>query len=83
MPSRMSRVPLFFARSSGVQAGVCARAITAWGDSVLATFRMQWIYRPGADLFVVYNESWDAPNFDDLRGRDRQIIVKFTYPLRY
>ncbi len=41
--------------------------------------RLHWIYKPGADLFVVYNENWMA---EDLRYRTsthRQIAVKFTY----
>ena len=41
--------------------------------------RLHWIYKPGADLFVVYNENWMA---EDLRQRfstHRQIAVKFTY----
>ena len=41
--------------------------------------RLHWIYKPGSDLFVVYNENWMA---EDLRYRTsthRQIAVKFTY----
>ena len=41
--------------------------------------RLHWIYKPGADLFVVYNENWMA---GDLRRRfstHRQVAVKFTY----
>ena len=41
--------------------------------------RFNWIYRPGEDLFVVYNQSWNAPGLSDLSKRDRQFIVKFTY----
>ena len=41
--------------------------------------RFNWIYRPGADLFVVFNQSWEAPSMSDLSTRDRQLIVKFTY----
>ena len=44
-----------------------------------ANVRFNWIYRPGADLFVVFNQTWDAPSFSDLDRRDRQVIVKFTY----
>ena len=42
-------------------------------------FRFNWIYRPGADLFVVYNQTWNAASFSDLATLDRQFIVKFTY----
>ncbi|MCZ6727726.1 MAG: hypothetical protein O7A98_10300, partial [Acidobacteria bacterium] len=24
--------------------------------------RFNWIYEPGADLFVVFNQSWNAPD---------------------
>jgi len=48
-------------------------------EEVSLNFRFNWIYRPGADLFVVYNQTWDAPSLSDLERRDRQLIVKFTY----
>ncbi len=41
--------------------------------------RFNWIYKPGADLFVVYNQRWDAPTFSSRETVDRQVIVKFTY----
>ena len=41
--------------------------------------RFNWIYRPGADLFVVYNENWTAPTLSRLETSRRQLIVKFTY----
>ena len=44
-----------------------------------ANLRFNWIYKPGADLFVVFNQSWDAPSLSALERRDRQVIVKFTY----
>ncbi len=37
-------------------------------ELVAANVRFNWIYRPGADLFLVYNETWDAP--DVQRHRD-------------
>jgi hypothetical protein len=51
-------------------------------DLVAANVRFNWIYRPGADLFVVYNESWDAPSFSARETSERQLIVKFTYLFR-
>jgi len=48
-------------------------------EELSLNFRFNWIYRPGADLFVVYNQTWDAPDVSDLEQRDRQLIVKFTY----
>ena len=44
-----------------------------------ANVRFNWIYRPGADLFVVYNHNWDAPSFTSRVTRVQQLIVKFTY----
>lgn len=52
-------------------------------ELLAANVRFNWIYRPGADLFVVYNQSWDAPTLGNLQRRDRKVIVKFTYPFRH
>ena len=41
--------------------------------------RFNWEYRPGADLFVVYNENWAAPTFSARETTRRQLIVKLTY----
>jgi hypothetical protein len=41
--------------------------------------RFHWIYRPGADLFVVYNENWTAPDLGARRSLGRQLIVKVNY----
>jgi hypothetical protein len=40
-----------------------------------------WVYRPGSDLYVVYNEGWetDVPGPEALRVRNRSLSVKFTY----
>jgi hypothetical protein len=51
-------------------------------DFLGANLRFNWSYRPGADLYVVYNETWDAPSLSDRATRDRQIIVKVTYLIR-
>lgn len=48
-------------------------------ELLAANVRLNWIYRPGADLFVVYNETWDAPTLGDTTSRDRRIILKLTY----
>ena len=48
-------------------------------EQLALNMRFNWIYRPGADLFVVYNESWHAPSLSDLTTRDRQVIVKWTW----
>jgi len=41
--------------------------------------RFNWLYRPGSDLFLVFNQNWHAPSLSDLSTADRQVIVKFTY----
>ena len=40
-----------------------------------------YIYRPGSDLYVVYNQGWetDLPGPRDLRVRNRSLAVKLTY----
>ncbi len=48
-------------------------------ELVAANVRFNWLYRPGSDLYLVFNQSWDAASLDDRRARDRQVIVKFTY----
>lgn len=48
-------------------------------DSLTMNLRANWHYRPGSDLFLVYNHGWDAPGFSDLRSQDRQVILKATY----
>jgi hypothetical protein len=48
---------------------------------VSLNLRFNWIYKPGADLFVVYNQNWIAPSLGDLSSRERQLILKFTYLL--
>lgn len=43
---------------------------------------MLWsIYRPGSDLYVVYNHGWETgiPGADRLRVRNRSLAVKLTY----
>jgi hypothetical protein len=61
-------------------------SVVQWNDldeTVGINLRFNWIYRPGSDLFVVYNHSWNAPELGDLSTRDRAIIVKFTYLFQF
>ena len=41
--------------------------------------RFNWIYKPGANLFVVYNHNWAAPTFSARETARRELIVKFSY----
>ena len=47
----------------------------------LFNFRLNYIFRPGDDLFVVYNESRNYGASATNRLQDRAFIVKFTYSL--
>lgn len=51
-------------------------------ESLGLNLRLNWHYKPGSDLFVVYNHGWDLPDldrFDDLASRSRQLVVKWTW----
>jgi hypothetical protein len=48
-------------------------------DFLSLNLRFNWLYRPGADLFIVFNQNWNAPSLSDLTAGDREVIVKFTY----
>ena len=48
-------------------------------ELVASNLRFNWHYRPGSDLFVVYNENWNAPTFSSREPQGRQLIVKLTY----
>jgi hypothetical protein len=49
-------------------------------EELALNLRLNWIYRPGADLFVVYNQTWLAPDgLSGLDSSDRRLTVKFTY----
>ena len=43
--------------------------------------RLNFLYRPGSDLYLVYDDSWreDAPGVPQLRNR--QLVLKLTYLL--
>ncbi len=48
-------------------------------DLLTLNSRLNWIYRPGADLFLVYNQDWGTGT--PSRPKNRAIILKFTYLL--
>ena len=48
-------------------------------ELLAANLRLGWTYRPGADLFLVLNQRWDAPALGLRTVRDRQAILKLTY----
>ena len=48
-------------------------------DLLTLNSRLNWIYRPGADIFLVYNQDWGTGTV--IRPKNRAIILKFTYLL--
>jgi hypothetical protein len=48
-------------------------------ELLAANLRLGWTYRPGADIFLVLNQRWDAPTLGLRTVRDRQAILKLTY----
>jgi hypothetical protein len=40
--------------------------------------RFNWHYRPGSDIFLVFNQTWDGPEVSSLNRRDRQLMLKVT-----
>lgn len=61
---------------------LAAAAFVQWSDSadlLAANLRLGWSYRPGADVFLVLNQTWDAPELSSRERRDRQAILKMTY----
>lgn len=48
-------------------------------ELLAANLRLGWTYRPGADVFLVLNQRWDAPTLGLRTVRDRQAILKLTY----
>lgn len=59
-----------------------AAAFAQWSDAaelMSANLRFGWSYRPGSDLFLVLNQTWDAPEWGQRSVRDRQAILKMTW----
>lgn len=63
-----ARTPLMFA-SAFVQYGSANHGLSA-------NLRMRWEYRPGSELFVVYNEERDTQLAFANAGRTRSLILK-------
>jgi hypothetical protein len=69
---------------------ISLRSLTQYNsssDQVSTSARLRWIFRPGSDLYVVYDEVrrdvvLTAAPFTDL-VRDRQLLVKMTYLLSF
>jgi hypothetical protein len=70
--------------SLSLSPNVATNAFIQYNDAaelLSLNLRFNWIYRPGADLFLVYNENWIAPTLGHIHPRERQLILKLTYLL--
>ena len=61
-----------------------AKAFVQYNDATrtATTNLLLWyIYRPGSDFYLVYNQGWETsvPGPRDIRTRGRSLSVKFTY----
>ena len=54
----------------------------AAGGELGVNARFHWIYRPGSDLFIVYNENWTAETISRREPLGRQLVVKLNYLLQ-
>jgi hypothetical protein len=52
-------------------------------DRFSANFLFGWEYRPGSDLYLVYNEIQDQFDSPHLAPRDRILMLKLTYNFRF
>ena len=53
-----------------------------WNDTaelLSLNLRFNWIYRPGSDIYLIFNQNWNSPSLSDLSTRDRGVILKATY----
>ena len=53
---------------------------TQWNDSAeraSANFLLNYIYRPGSDFYLVYDQAWDTS--DGFHAHDWTVLSKFTY----
>jgi hypothetical protein len=51
-------------------------------DLLSLNARLVWRYRPGSELFLVYDHNWNAAHFDEPSSRDRRITLKLAHLFR-
>jgi hypothetical protein len=51
-------------------------------DLLSLNARLAWRYRPGSELFLVFDQNWNAAGFDAPSTRDRRITLKLTHLFR-
>ena len=63
------------------------KAYIQWNDDqkanegnriALSNVLLRWIYRPGSDIYLVYNEGWNLGPLGN-RNFNRTVLAKFTY----
>ena len=59
-------------------AGIAAGAGLTVEQVASVNARFNWHYRPGSDIFLVFNQTWDGPEVSALNRRDRQLMLKVT-----
>jgi len=52
-------------------------------DRFSANLLLGWEYRPGSDIYIVYNEIRDQFESPNLAPRDRLLLLKWTYNFRF
>jgi len=52
-------------------------------DEFILNFRLRWIYAPGSELWVVYNEGRDFAHRLEPSLRDRAFIVKLVHNFNF
>ncbi|UCF37423.1 MAG: carbohydrate binding family 9 domain-containing protein [Acidobacteriota bacterium] len=52
-------------------------------DRFSANFLLGWEYRPGSEIYLVYNEIQDRFDSPQLEPRDRMLLLKWTYNFRF
>lgn len=62
-----------------------AKTFVQWNDfdkRISANFLLSYMYRPGSDIYLVYNEIRDRLLSPAMNVRDRILMLKITYNLR-
>jgi len=52
------------------------------GDLLSLNLRFNWTYRPNSDIYLIFNQNWNAPSLGNLSVQDRTVTLKLTYLLQ-
>ena len=56
--------------------------MAAWADELGLNSRVRWEFRPGQELFVVYNEGFDVLD-DEFSSNSRRLTLKAGLTFRF